>query len=76
MWRAGQTVNLGELVYAGSAFLGVDTPIGPLYLAHGHAEGGFDDEFVSALTMRVQPELTISRRTIVEPFAAFTDYLI
>jgi NTE family protein len=50
-WRAGQTVNLGELVYAGSAFLGVDTPIGPLYLGYGHAEGGFDAVYLFLGTM-------------------------
>ncbi len=32
--------NLEDITYGGSAWLGVDTPIGPLYLAYGHAEGG------------------------------------
>jgi NTE family protein len=51
VWKAGQTVNLGELVYAGSAFVGADTPIGPLYLAYGHAEGGFNAVYLFLGTM-------------------------
>ncbi len=49
---AGVTVEFGNVfrdeseirwdngIFAGSAFLGVDTPIGPFYLAYGIAEGG------------------------------------
>ena len=29
-----------NLLIAGSVFFGVDTPLGPIYLAYGHAEGG------------------------------------
>jgi NTE family protein len=32
-------VEASALIVAGSAFLGVDTPLGPLYLAYGIAEG-------------------------------------
>jgi NTE family protein len=27
-------------MFAGSAFIGADTPIGPVYLGYGHTEGG------------------------------------
>lgn len=37
--------DLGTL-YAGSLLLGVDTPIGPLYLGYGHANKGFDSFYV------------------------------
>jgi len=34
------TGDIGDdLIFAGSAFVGVDTPIGPIYLGYGHAEG-------------------------------------
>ncbi|MGE5301152.1 MAG: BamA/TamA family outer membrane protein, partial [Acidobacteriota bacterium] len=34
--------DLGNLRLAGSLFVGYDTIIGPLYLAFGHADGGFN----------------------------------
>ena len=36
--------SLDNTIVAGSLFLGVDTPIGPLYLAYGRAET--DDQSV------------------------------
>jgi NTE family protein len=33
-------VEASALIVAGSVFLGLDTPLGPLYLAYGTAEGG------------------------------------
>jgi NTE family protein len=33
-------VEASALIVAGSVFLGMDTPLGPLYLAYGTAEGG------------------------------------
>ncbi len=35
-----QRSGFDDLRYAGSAFLGVDTPLGPAYLGYGIAEGG------------------------------------
>jgi NTE family protein len=32
-------VSSGDLIYAGSVFLGIDSNIGPIYLGLGHAEG-------------------------------------
>jgi NTE family protein len=34
------SLDLGDQIFAGSTFLGVDTFVGPLYLAYGQAEGG------------------------------------
>ncbi|HWR88975.1 MAG TPA: patatin-like phospholipase family protein, partial [Dissulfurispiraceae bacterium] len=42
VWRAGQSVDLNNLIYAGNLFFGFDTLFGPLYLSYGHAEGGND----------------------------------
>lgn len=39
-WDDSDLVSSGDLRFAGSAFVGTDTPIGPLYLAWGWAEGG------------------------------------
>ena len=33
-------------IWAGSIFLGLDTPIGPLYTGYGHAEGGNNSVYV------------------------------
>tara|TARA_B100000700_G_scaffold241549_1_gene268846 strand:- start:2326 stop:4557 length:2232 start_codon:yes stop_codon:yes gene_type:complete len=32
-------------IMSGSVFLGADSPIGPLYIGYGHAEGGYDSIF-------------------------------
>lgn len=39
-WNDYDEINANSLIPAGSLFLGVDTPLGPLYLAGGLAEGG------------------------------------
>ena len=39
-WSDSDLVSSGDLRFAGSAFVGADTPLGPLYLAWGWAEGG------------------------------------
>jgi len=33
-------------LFAGSAFIGADTPIGPVYLGYGHSEGGNDSLYL------------------------------
>jgi NTE family protein len=43
VWRADEKkFDLSNLRLAGSVFVGYDTIIGPLYLAFGHADGGFN----------------------------------
>lgn len=34
-----------DAIPSGSLFLGADSPIGPLYIGYGHAEGGYDSIF-------------------------------
>lgn len=41
-WQDTDDISLGSLVPAGSAFIGVDTMLGPIYFAYGYAEGGRD----------------------------------
>ena len=38
-WLKRSDVSSGDLIYAGSVFLGIDSNIGPIYIGFGHAEG-------------------------------------
>lgn len=40
VWQDRDEVGIDDLRLAGSFFVGVDTPLGPVYLAFGMAEGG------------------------------------
>jgi NTE family protein len=40
VWHHLRDIDSRDLAFAGSAFVGVDTMFGPLYLAYGQAEGG------------------------------------
>ncbi|MFK8028704.1 MAG: patatin-like phospholipase family protein [Gammaproteobacteria bacterium] len=40
VWNDSDDINFDSLRFAGSLFIGLDTFIGPLYLAHGLAENG------------------------------------
>jgi NTE family protein len=36
VWENTGDMSFGDTIFAGSAFVGVDTPIGPVYLGYGH----------------------------------------
>jgi NTE family protein len=40
VWEEQSDVSFSSLSYSASAFLGADTPIGPVYLAYGHNDEG------------------------------------
>ena len=40
IWQDEDDASFGSLDFAGSLFVGLDTPIGPIFLAGGMAEGG------------------------------------
>ncbi|WP_372521873.1 patatin-like phospholipase family protein [Sulfuricaulis sp.] len=40
VWQDSKDVSYNNAITAGSVFLGVDTPIGPFYLAYGRADTG------------------------------------
>jgi NTE family protein len=42
VWQADEKFSFSKLRLAGSLFVGYDTILGPLYLAYGHADGGFN----------------------------------
>ena len=44
LWQTSSEARMNDLRYAGSLFAGIDTVLGPVYLAYGFAEGG-DDAF-------------------------------
>ncbi|RLC20266.1 MAG: patatin [Deltaproteobacteria bacterium] len=37
-WEKIDNINFADAIFAGSIFLGVDTPIGPVYIGYGQAE--------------------------------------
>ena len=40
VWQDSKAISFANTITAGSVFLGVDTPIGPLYFTYGHANTG------------------------------------
>ena len=46
VWDDRGDMAFNDLIIAGSMFLGLDSPIGPVYLAYGHAEGGNDSVYL------------------------------
>jgi NTE family protein len=40
VWEDDSDADLGDLIYSGTLFFGVDMRLSPVYLAYGHAEGG------------------------------------
>jgi NTE family protein len=40
VWDLSENVGFDDLRYSASIFLGADTPIGPVYFAVGHSDGG------------------------------------
>ena len=46
-WQSRSQVRLDSLIYAGSLFLGVQTPLGPLFLGYGYAQGGHNSVYLT-----------------------------
>lgn len=46
-WRSKSDVSVGSLIYAGSIFAGVQSPLGPVFLGIGHASGGHTAVYLS-----------------------------
>jgi len=47
VWQTRDDIDLSDPIVAGSVFLGADTPVGPLFLGYGRAEGGNDAWYLS-----------------------------
>ncbi|MEW6744413.1 MAG: patatin-like phospholipase family protein [Planctomycetota bacterium] len=48
VWDERDDITLESLLLAGSLFLGVETPLGPVFLGYGHAEGGVGSAYLYA----------------------------
>jgi NTE family protein len=46
VWQDRDDMAFDDLLLAGSLFVGLDTPLGPFYLAYGHAEGGNNSAYL------------------------------
>jgi NTE family protein len=40
VWQDSSDIGFDDTIFAGSAFVGADTPVGPLYLGYGHNDSG------------------------------------
>ncbi len=40
VWQDRSDMSFGDTIFAGSAFIGADTPVGPIYLGYGHNDTG------------------------------------
>lgn len=47
VWGSRDAVSLDSLLFAGSAFVGIDSPLGPIFFGYGAAEGGEDSFYLS-----------------------------
>ncbi len=46
VWQSSSNVSMDNSIVAGSAFLGFDTPIGPLYFAYGRTDTSRDSFYI------------------------------
>jgi NTE family protein len=46
IWESNSAVDLGDLRYAGTLFMGLGTVLGPVYLAYGRADRGEDSFYL------------------------------
>lgn len=46
-WRSKDDVSADDLIYAGSIFTGVKTPLGPIFLGYGHANDGANSWYLT-----------------------------
>jgi NTE family protein len=46
-WRDKSDVRLNSMIFGGSAFIGLKTPLGPVFLGYGYAEGGHDAVYLT-----------------------------
>jgi NTE family protein len=47
VWDSRDAVSVDSLIYAGSVFVGIDSPLGPIFFGYGQAEGGEDSVYLS-----------------------------
>lgn len=47
VWQSRDDINAENSIFGGSLWLGIDSPIGPLYIARGQSEGGNAANYIS-----------------------------
>ena len=47
VWDSRDAVSVDSLIYAGSVFVGIDSPLGPIFFGYGASEGGEDSVYLS-----------------------------
>jgi len=47
VWQKSSDVRLNSLIYAGSIFVGVQSPLGPVFLGYGYADGGHSSIYLT-----------------------------
>ena len=47
VWNSREAIDVDSLIYAGSIFVGIDSPLGPIFFGFGQAEGGNDSFYLS-----------------------------
>ena len=47
VWDTRDAVSIDSLLYAGSMFVGIDSPLGPIFFGVGAAEGGEQSFYLS-----------------------------
>jgi NTE family protein len=47
VWRNTSDVRLNSLIDAGSIFMGIQSPLGPIFLGYGYAEGGHNSVYLT-----------------------------
>ncbi|WP_165488594.1 MULTISPECIES: patatin-like phospholipase family protein [Dyella] len=55
-WRVKSDVNLNSLIFAGSIFAGLQSPLGPVFLGYGYAKGGHSSIYLTFGSM-LRPSL-------------------
>ena len=57
VWQTRSAMSFDDAIFAGSVFLGADTPLGPLFVGWGHAETTDGTFYVSLGAVRNDPVL-------------------
>lgn len=45
-WNARSEISLGNMIFGASIWAGISSPVGPIYVGYGRAEGGIDAYYI------------------------------
>lgn len=55
-WHSKTDVRLDSLIYAGSLFIGLESPLGPVFLGYGYASGGHSSIYLTFGSLLTPPQ--------------------